>query len=174
MKKWFMVTLIGRDRPGIVAGVTKALFEGRGNLGEASMARLGGNFATMLMVEMEGGTRDVLALLRPVCERLGMHLHVDEIDAALHRHIEPDVRISVYGADRAGIVADVTGALADAGLNILNLETDIGGSEEEPIYIMHLDGVAGEGIPAIRAVLETLSREKGVEARLSENDLLIG
>ena len=34
-------------------------------------------------------------------------MHVDHIEGGLHQHREPDVRISVYGADRAGIVAHV-------------------------------------------------------------------
>jgi glycine cleavage system transcriptional repressor len=174
MKKWYMVTLVGRDQPGIVAGVAQALYAGRCNLGEASMARLGGNFATMLMVEFDGEIPALEAMLEEVSGRMGLRCHVDAIEAGLHCHIEPDVRISVYGADRAGIVAEVTGALAEAGLNILNLETDIGGTEENPIYIMHLDGVAGRGAAALRSVLETLSREKNVEARLVENDLLMG
>ncbi|MCW8983520.1 MAG: amino acid-binding protein, partial [Gammaproteobacteria bacterium] len=41
MNNWYMVTLVGRDQKGIVSRVTKALFEGGCNLGEASMMRLG-------------------------------------------------------------------------------------------------------------------------------------
>ena len=48
--KWYMLTLVGKDRPGIVAHVTAALYEGGANLGETSMMRLGGNFTIMLMV----------------------------------------------------------------------------------------------------------------------------
>ena len=44
MKKWFMLILVGKDQPGIVAQITRALYEGEYNLGEASMVRLGGNF----------------------------------------------------------------------------------------------------------------------------------
>ena len=40
MNHWYMLTLVGRDRPGIVAKVTAALFDGGCNLGEASMMRL--------------------------------------------------------------------------------------------------------------------------------------
>ncbi len=47
---WYMLTAVGEDRAGIVAGVTKALFEGGCNLGDASMMRLGGSFSIMLMV----------------------------------------------------------------------------------------------------------------------------
>src|SRR4030067_3820292 len=54
MKRWYMVTVVGKDRPGIVAGLTEALYRGGANLGEASMARLGGNFTIMLMVQIDG------------------------------------------------------------------------------------------------------------------------
>ena len=39
MANWYMLTLVGKDRPGIVAEVSQVLFEAGGNLGEASMAR---------------------------------------------------------------------------------------------------------------------------------------
>ena len=50
MSDWYMLTLIGQDRPGIVAAVTKGLFEAGCNLGETSMLRLGNNFTIMMMV----------------------------------------------------------------------------------------------------------------------------
>ncbi|NIQ01387.1 MAG: amino acid-binding protein, partial [Nitrospinaceae bacterium] len=49
-----MLTLVGKDRPGIVARISEALFQGGCYLGEASMARLGGNFSIMLMVRSAG------------------------------------------------------------------------------------------------------------------------
>ena len=57
MKKWFMLILVGKDQPGIVAQITRALYEGECNLGEASMVRLGGNFTVMLMVQSAGDCR---------------------------------------------------------------------------------------------------------------------
>ena len=47
---------------------------------------------------------------------MNLHLHVDAIRGRLHATLLPDVRISVFGADRPGIVAKATTALADAGL----------------------------------------------------------
>ncbi len=49
MKRRPMLTLVGTDRPGIVAALTETLFRASCNLGEASMARLSGNFTIMLM-----------------------------------------------------------------------------------------------------------------------------
>jgi len=53
MDKWYMLTVVGEDRPGIVAKLTHALFEGGCDLGEASMMRLGGSFTIMLMVKTD-------------------------------------------------------------------------------------------------------------------------
>jgi len=173
MSHWYMLTLVGQDRPGIVARLTHALFEGGCNLGEASMMRLGGNFTIMLMVQHDGTVKSLSELVEPVAESLDLHLHVDRIEGHLHKHIEPDVRITVHGADRAGIVSQVTGALAEAGLNILDLESDVAGSSDKPIYILHIEGVAREGVEALRSALEAVT-DNGIEANIQAIDTMIG
>ena len=167
-----MLTVVGADRPGIVAQLTEALFRGGCNLGEASMARLGGNFAVMLMVE-GADAAGLERLLRPVTERLGLRLHVDPIHGALHRHQEPNVQITVHGADRPGIVAQVTGALAAAGFNILGLNSDVAGTGERPIYVMIIDGHAAGGVEVVERALAPL-RASGIEVRITALDTLIG
>ncbi len=173
MSHWYMLTLVGQDRPGIVARLTHALFEGGCNLGEASMMRLGGNFTIMLMVQYDGTVKSLTEQVEPVAESLGLHLHVDRIEGYLHKHIEPDVRITVHGADRAGIVSQVTGALAEAGLNILDLESDVAGSVDKPIYVMHIEGVAREGIEALQSALAVVA-DQGIEAHIQSIDTMIG
>lgn len=172
--KWYMVTLIGKDRPGIVSHVTSALYEGGGNLGETSMMCLGGNFSIMMMVEFSGRTKELHDVLSTVTESMVLHLHIDKIDAKLHEHRIPDVRISVYGADRAGIVSKVTAVLAEAGLNILDLESDVAGDKDKPLYIMHIEGEASEGIKSLESALQIVKDEDGVDAELVEIDTLIG
>lgn len=173
MKSWYMLTVVGKDRPGIVSHVTTALFEGGCNLGEASMMRLGANFTIMLMVQYEGGTKNLAQILGPVIESMDLHMHLDAIEAHLHKHLIPEVRISVFGADQPGIVARITGALSNAGLHILNLESDVGGSEAKPIYIMHIEGQARAGIEALRAALKIVAHD-GIEAMLTPIDTLVG
>ena len=174
MTHWFMLTLVGKDRPGIVAKVTAALFEGGCNLGEASMLRLGGNFTIMLMVQAACNAHALAALVQPVADSLGLQLHVDRIEGRLHQRVEPDVCISVHGADRAGIVARVTAALAEAGLDILDLESGVGGTPEQPIYVMHIEGEARQGIEALASAVAVLAREQHVEVKLRPMDTLLG
>lgn len=173
MPHWFMLTLVGADRPGIVAGISQALFEGGANLGEASMARLGGNFTVMMMAQYQGSVDELQALVRPMADQLKLRLHVDSIEGHLHRHEIPDVRISVFGADRAGIVAQVAAALATTGFNILDLQSDVGGSTESPFYLLHIEGQSHDGIEAIQAALAPL-REAGVDVEVQTVETLIG
>lgn len=173
MKKWFMLTVVGADRPGIVARVTDALYKGGCNLGEASMMRLGGNFTIMLMAQHDGTAGSLYQLLRTVADAMELQIHVDEIEGRLHEHVVPDVRVTVHGADRPGIVAQVTGALAEAGFNILELESDVAGSEDRPLYIMHIEGKAENGIAPLEKALEAVV-ETGIEARLTPVDTMIG
>lgn len=170
---WYMLTLVGEDRPGIVAQITRALFEGGGNLGEATMARLGGNFSIMLMVQYNGAIDVLQKLVAPLAKELGLRLHIDPIEGHLHQHLIPDVRVTVYGADRAGIVAQITGALADAGFNILDLQSDVGGSESRPVYIMTMEGIASRGIETIEAALQTATQQ-GIEVDVQAIETLIG
>lgn len=173
MSNWYMLTLIGKDQPGIVARLTGALFEAGCNLGETSMIRLGNNFTVMMMVESRQAEAALRDVLQPVVENLQLVLHIDGIEPGLHQRPMPDVCILVHGADRAGIVSQVTGRAAEAGLNIIDLESDVGGTEAHPIYILQIQGVAAQGIEAIEAVLAPLQAE-GVKVDVRPLDTLIG
>jgi len=171
--QWFMLTVVGRDQPGIVASITEALYEAGCNFGEASMSRLGGNFTIMLMVQFTGGLPQLESIVKASAQQLGLHCHFDAIDGHLHEHRNPDVRISVYGADRTGIMAHITGTLTKAGLDIYELESDVGGSEHKPVYIMHIEGHASHGIDALKQALDA-NASADITTHLEEIDTVIG
>ena len=171
--RWHMLTLVGEDRPGIVAALARALYSGKCNLGETSMMRLGGNFTIMMMVAGAQSSDALAALVSPVADSLGLRLHVDAIEGRLHQHLAPDAQVTVHGADRAGIVAEVTGALADAGFHILDLNSDVGGTDAAPVYLMMIEGHAANGLDELEAALAPL-RDKGIELVLEPIDTLMG
>ena len=169
---WFMLTLVGKDQPGIVADATAALFDAGCNFGEASMMRLGGNFSMMLMLQSNKNEPELETALQAVVDNLQLRCHIDPIEGQLHDHRIPDVRITVYGADRAGIVAQVTNALAKAGLDIFDLESDVAGTDEKPLYIMHIEGHATNGIDALQQALESIDRD--IKVSLEPIDVMVG
>lgn len=169
MNDWQILTLVGSDRPGIVAAVSQRLFEVGFALGEASMMRLGGNFTIMLMVRGEG---DVGQLLAPVAESLGLGLHVFPSGGTLHRHLLPNIQLRVHGADRAGIVAQITGVLAEHGFNILELESDVAGTEQRPVYVLYIQGYCERPLEEIQAAIAALGDDLNVD--VSPIETLIG
>lgn len=173
MAPWFMLALVGRDQAGIVARITQALYQGGANLGEASMLRLGGNFAMMLMVGHSGNAQAIQQLVARDAQELGLTVHVDPIAGQLHRHIQPNMSVSVYGADRSGIVARVTGALANAGFHILNLESDVGGSDQQPLYIMHIEGQCSSSIEHLQTVLADVIQD-GIQIHFETIEPMVG
>jgi len=78
--KWSVLTLIGADQTGIVAAVTDVLYKNGCSLAQASMMRLGTNFAIMLRVS-HNADKNLSQVLNDVCSNMGLHLHIDEDNA---------------------------------------------------------------------------------------------
>jgi len=171
-KQWYMLTLVGKDRPGIVAKTSSALVKAGCNFGEASMMRLGGNFSIMLMVQFDGSTEQLDQAIAPVAAAMSLKCHIDPIEGQLHDHRIPDVRVRVYGADRAGIVAEVTNALADAGLDIFDLESDVAGTGDKPVYIMQIEGHAARGINELQQALRKIDPD--IKVSLESIETMVG
>jgi glycine cleavage system transcriptional repressor len=168
-----MLTLVGEDRPGIVARVTDALYRAGCVLGEASMLRLGANFTILMMVSNGDASDQVEAAVQPVAHELGLRYHIDPIVGGLHRHQVPNIQLRVYGADRPGIVAQVTGALARAGFNILELESDVAGGADAPVYIMTIQGYCEATLEDVENALRG-AVERGIQVDVSAVETLIG
>jgi glycine cleavage system transcriptional repressor len=173
LSEWQILTLVGEDRPGIVARVATALTEAGCNLGEASMVRLGGSFTIMLMVSGERPGHELERVLAPVAEALHLRVHVDPASGGLHRHLVPNIQVRVMGADRAGIVAAVTTALAQTGFNILELESDVAGDAQQPVYIMNIQGCSERTVESLREAVAGLHAQ-GIAVDIAPVETLIG
>jgi glycine cleavage system transcriptional repressor len=162
------VTVIGRDRPGIIADVTGVLATLGGNLEDSSMTLLRGHFAWTLIVELGTTAEDLAAQLAHlagdglVVSVLPVGPEEDAIGAAGYV-------LSVHGADRPGIVAGVTATLAKHGGNITDLSTRLG---KGGLYLL----VAEVSLPrdvdvvALGAQLAEAGRNLGVGVSLRPAD----
>ncbi len=168
MEHWYMLSLVGKDRPGLVAQVSAALCKAGCNLGDSSMARLGANFSIMVMVQWSESAERLQEIVQPICQTLALTPHIDELKGGMEHYVEPDVRISVYASDRRGIVEDVTTALAEAGLNILHLDsnTDQDQESKSKTYYLHIEGTVSRGLDPLYAALDRLTSEKNMHGQL--------
>ncbi|HEY9677373.1 MAG TPA: ACT domain-containing protein [Drouetiella sp.] len=146
MAKNVVLTGVGHDRVGIVAELAEILFEMGCNLLDSSMTLLRGEFAIILMIRQpDGQSLDQLRKkIADVENRLGLTIHVREIgdDEALEEDTADDPYIiSVYGADKPGIVSGVTRVLADLGANVTDVETKHTGERDgaATVFLMVLE-----------------------------------
>lgn len=161
------VFAIGTDRPGIVAAITGAIVAAGGNLADTAMTILSGQFAMVLVVDdvmsidaldaavaQAGAALEITTSVRPIVE----HPHAENAGT-------PCV-VSVYGADRPGIVHRVATLLAEHGANITDLRTHVIGDADAPVYTMLLEVElpAGVAITAIDDAVRTLASELGIDA----------
>jgi len=143
------VSAIGSDRPGIVAAVTGVLWERGCNLEDTSMSILRGHFAMMLVVAVPAGmtAQDLEDALTPTAQAFELVLVVRPLDDGVPARSQgAPFTVSVYGADRPGIVHRLTVRLADAGINVVDLTTRVIGDPDRPVYAMFLDVTLPEGV----------------------------
>lgn len=162
------VTAIGADRPGIVAAVARVLHERGGNLEDSAMTILGGHFAIVLLVATDDEPDALATVLRDATGELGLTITVSRADAA-RTTAEPTHLLSVYGADKPGIVAGITTTLAEAGANIIDLETQVVGEGDAPVYAMVIELQAAD-TDALIAHLDTACEVLGVDHTLRSID----
>jgi glycine cleavage system transcriptional repressor len=166
----FAVTAIGRDRPGIVAAISEALLELKGNIEDSQMSILRGHFAVMLIVKLpdEASPDDLEGRLQRVRQELELEAiavnRVDDLGVAAAR---PSHVITVYGADHPGIVHAVSVALAERGVNITGLETRLAGASDAPLYVMIIEVAMPEGSePDLEAALSQVADQAEVEVNM--------
>jgi glycine cleavage system transcriptional repressor len=148
----FSLSVVGKDRPGIVAEVSRVLYELGCNIEDSSCTILCGQFAMILVIVHEGYSRvsEIDPAFDPLRREMGLTISLHELDEEeVSREEEtagkPHV-ISVYGADRPGIVHAVARVLAAFGVNVTDMTTQVVGPGTRPVYVMILEADIPEAV----------------------------
>ncbi len=159
------ITVLGRDRPGIIAETTERLAGLGLNLEDSTMTLLRGHFAMMLL---SSGTVPAAAIeeaLAPLTSdgTLGVTVREvpsDESTASAGTHWI----LSVHGGDRPGIVSALVAEVARVGGNITDLTTRLAGA----LYVVmaEIDLPPEADAEALRSAVGAVAVDLGVEASL--------
>ncbi|MEV4260412.1 ACT domain-containing protein [Kribbella sp. NPDC049584] len=155
------VTVIGPDRPGIIADVTGALVGTGVNLEDSTMTLLRGHFA--MMIVCAGPIDEVEAALEPLQSELVITVRTMGPEHE-HAPIGAPYMLSVHGADRPGIVAAVTRMIAAAGGTITDLATRLSGG----LYVLtaEVELPPSAELEMLDRALEITAEELGVGVTL--------
>jgi glycine cleavage system regulatory protein len=135
MTRGLVITITAADRPGIVEDVTAVLLDHGANLAESRMARLGGEFAGILLATCDTARAAALGAALEGLSARGLAVSVRGTDpagpdraagrAASRSAGAVPYEIRVTGADHEGIVHGIAEKLAARGINIEDLATGV-------------------------------------------------
>ncbi len=124
MSTALVLTVIGKDRPGLVEAISQVVSEHDANWDASHMARIGGRFAGILQVVVaEGEAKSLAAAL----EKLGPSgLRVIVEDSVETTEPQGQVYwIELIGSDHHNIVRDISAALASREVTVLELNSEL-------------------------------------------------
>jgi len=175
MEQRYIMTAFGEDRAGIVADVTRILFENGCNLEETSMTQLADEFTLILLFSAPDAALG--DLLDRECRRLEKDKGISAFVRPLQKRGDrkPARRetavLHVEGVDQAGIVYKVSQFLADHGLNICDLksETCLSPGSGTVLYIMdiHIQLKEGQSLDEFEDGLAAVADDLNVDISLS-------
>ena len=144
-KNYFAVFVLGTDSSGIVADITKALYELGANINDSSHTIIGNQFAMLLLISTATscGLDKIQTSFQQISKKRNLTIHTHQLSPEdIYRKVSEPGQLCVihlYCADKPGIVFQVTNLLARNGINITDLSTRRFGTEQNPIYIMYLE-----------------------------------
>jgi len=127
MPKRFVLTLTGSDRIGIVQQVTKSVLECGGDVQASRMARLGGEFAMLMLVSIPDSETDRLSANVEELSGEGFKVALTETEwgVSVRRKDWLPYQIKVRGANHEGIIHEISEHLSEQGINIESVDTNV-------------------------------------------------
>jgi glycine cleavage system transcriptional repressor len=173
-----VISVLGTDRPGIVAAVSRILFDHQCNIEDVTQTVLQTEFTSIVIAsvpdELQPG--DLLARLQKGLEPLGLHVMVKPLQTTgqpyAPRASEPFV-VTTVGPDRLGLVAGITEVLARFGGNIASLRAAFRGGDDpnQNTMIYEVDIPVDIDHQAFRHALRERAGELGLDLSLQHRDI---
>ncbi len=153
MTNRYIMTAFGKDRTGIVADVTRLLYENDCNLENTTMSMLADEFTLSLLFSSQ--LPDIEEQLNRECRRLDLDKGISAFIRPLRAQQEIKQKsyktctLHIEGLDQAGIVYKTSQFLADRQLNIIQLNSAASASPQSgaTMYSMNIDIQVPESLP---------------------------
>lgn len=173
MHKTLIITVLATDRPGIVNTISEALVTHHANWVESRLVNLADKFAGLVQISVAAEHLDSLkaALLALHTADNQLHILMEDANDNSVQQGQQDLSLELIGADRPGIIDDITSTLATLKVNILELESEQreASMSSELLFFAKMslslpDGVTNDDV---QNALEALSDQLMVDVHLS-------
>jgi glycine cleavage system regulatory protein len=124
MRLAMILTVVGSDRPGLTNRLAEAVHEAGGNWLESQLARLGGKYVGAVLVEIDEADAPRLEAAARAIDPATLAVTIIPAAADAAAEGKP-LTLELVGADRPGIVREVTTVLAGLGVNIEDFDSTV-------------------------------------------------
>lgn len=168
-----VVTVVGPDKPGIVRKISECAQTAAVNWADSHMTRLAGQFAGIVHLQVSPNDAEAITESLRKLEADGLQIAIARSDG---RPVPADrraVRLELSGPDKPGIVRRLSTLLAERGISIENLETEIVGQPDAAhVFKVQALLVVPQALPdeTLRELLDGLGTELMVDVALDTRE----
>ncbi len=173
----FVLSVIGKDKPGILAKISTILYTHGCNIEDVSQTILQTEFASIFIVLNPGAhpLDEIGRSLNAALADMGLSAHLRPMAAPAGVRV-PDTQpfvITTKGVDKPGTIAAVTGAIASLACNVVHFRAIITQDEgvDEMIMIFEVDVPAGVDHRQLRRVMQETCAGFGLDASVQHRDI---
>lgn len=120
-----VLTIIGRDRAGVVAELADVVRFHDANWKRSELAEISGTFAGVVIVDVDDDRADELLTNLLILRHQGLHITAEQIEEINEAPDAQEVRLRFTGDDRPGIVHEISTTLSKFGVSISRLGSAI-------------------------------------------------
>ena len=118
-----VLTIIGRDRAGVVASLADVVRFHDGNWKRSELAEIAGTFAGVVVVEVGNDRVDELLTNLLILRDQGLHVTAQQVEEPTVAPEADELRLRLTGEDRPGIIHEISTAISELGISISRLGT---------------------------------------------------
>jgi glycine cleavage system regulatory protein len=167
----YIVTFIGDDRPGLVESLSRVIESNRGNWLESRLSQLGGKFAGLVLVKLPDENGAALQADLKALSSTGLSVRVTPAMPLPSSRRGRDITLRVIGPDRLGIVREISRALAQREVNVVEMDSEVSSApmSAELIFRARIDAEIPDHVDlddledSLEAIAETMTLEIELE-----------
>lgn len=175
MKKQMIISVMSKDRPGVIADITGAIYKLEGDLADLNQSVLCG-YLTMILIatfDNEVTPEDIMAeishIKTPVKFEVSIKVMDEPIDVSHYKLPDETYIMTVNGKNKSGLVYSISQFCYAHNINIHDLATTL--REGQYTMVLQLDLSQVESVATIQDALADFSKESGLTVMMQHNDI---
>lgn len=175
MKKQIVISVMSRDRPGIVADIAGVIYELDGDLADLSQSVLSGFFIMTVIAQFDCDIsikeiKEKIGLIESATSLEVLVIEVDSSEIIQSPSLPEDIYIVTgQGQNRTGLVFSMGAFCKDHEINIIDYDTKL--SDNIYSMILEIDLTNSESAEVIHDKLNNMAKKLGLEIVMQHKSL---